>query len=159
MQGNQIMEPLTSRIVDITIMLSAFLFNAILVDADLQSLGIAVAGSFSGSIILAYFRRDLSRTEMFFKVVASAIGGLILGSVLQKYLHLESSEYRLGLFFVCSMLALAVLRALLQFTERNAVELLRETLQRMLNLKTTAEKPKQRIYYRRRKPADLDKKE
>lgn len=136
--------PLT-KLFDAAVLCIAFAFNALVLDADWQALAIAVGGSFSGSIMLAYFRRDARKGEQFFKVVASAIGGLVLGTVLQKYLHVEASEYRLGLFFVASMLALVVLRSLLSLTENNVSDMLRGILQRVFNLRVETEKVKREV--------------
>lgn len=136
-----------AKLLDAAVLASAFVFNALVLDADWQSIAIAVGGSVSGSVILAYFRRDPRKVEQLFKVVASAIGGLVLGTVSQEYLRIESQAYRLGLFFIDSMLALVVLRALLSVTEQNAVEIIRGSLQKFLNLRKPAER---RYKYRRR---------
>lgn len=121
-----IAETITSwKVLDFTILAAIFVFNALLLDADLQSILLAILGSISGALILAYYRREHSKQELAFKIFASAIGGLVLGTVLQTYLHIEHPSYVLGLFFTSSMLSLVVLRTLLNFTEQNAVEALK----------------------------------
>lgn len=147
MNGNTMLDANFSltRIIDAAIMTATLLFNAAVLDADWQSLSVAVGGSISGSIILAYFRRVHQRGEQFFKVIASAIGGLVLGTVLQKYFTIESDEYRLGLFFACSMLALIILRSLLSLTENNVADLIRNLLQRIFNLQLKEEKTRKRV--------------
>lgn len=136
--------PIT-RIVDGIVLASAFLFNAIVLDADVFSICIAIGGSLSGAIVLAYFRRDVRKFEQVFKVLASAIGGLVLGTVLQQYLHIDSYNYRLGLFFFCSMLALVILRSLLTMTEKNAGELLKAIILRVFSLQIKEEKTRRRV--------------
>lgn len=146
MNGNHMIDAnLPTRIFDAAMLVATFLFNAVVLDADWQQLAVAVGGSLSGSIILAYFRRDHRRGEQFFKVIASAIGGLVLGTVLQKYFTIEAHEYRLGLFFACSMLALVLLRSLLSLTENNVADLLRGVLQRVFNLQLKEEKTRKRV--------------
>lgn len=147
------------RIMDAAILTVCFAFNAFMLDADTQSILIAVGGSISGSVILAYFRRDSRILEQFFKVACSSIGGLVLGTVLQEYLHIESSAYRLGLFFTASMLALIVLRSLLSLTENNVAELLRGVLQRFFNLRVESEKTNRRVRANSEKIAALENKE
>ena len=147
------------KIHDAAILTIAFVFNALVLDAEWQSLAIAIGGSISGAVILAYFRRDTRRIEQMFKVLASAIGGLVLGTVLQKYLNIESEEYRLGLFFSCSMLSLIVLRSLLSLTENNVAELIRGVLQRVFNLRVETEKVKSRVRRNEEKIAELQQKE
>lgn len=144
------------KIHDAVILILAFIFNALIIDAAWQDLAIAVGGSVSGSVILAYFRRDNRKFELFLKVMASAIGGLVLGTVLQKYLNIESSEYKLGLFFTTSMLALVILRSLLSLADDNASELLRGLLKRVFNLRVDNEKVKRRVRRNEEKIAELE---
>ena len=133
------------KIIDAAILTVAFIFNAFILDAEWQSLAIAIGGSLSGSVILAYFRRDSRKVEQVFKVLCSAIGGLVLGTVLQEYLQIESQGYRLGLFFMASMLALVVLKSLLSLTEKNSGEIVRGILQRVFNLQLKEEKTRRRV--------------
>lgn len=146
------------KTLDAAILTLAFVYNALVLDADWQSLAVAIGGSVSGAIILAYFRREARKGEQMIKVIASAIGGLVLGAVLQKYLNIESVEYRLGLFFACSMLALVVLRSLLSLTENNVAELIRGVLQRVFNLRVETEKVKKRVRHNEEKIAELEHK-
>ena len=69
----------------------------------------------------------------------------MLGTVLQEYLQIASHAYRLGLFFVCSMLALVVLRSLLSFSEKNAADMVRDIVQRVLGLQSTDEVKRRRV--------------
>ena len=133
------------KALDACVLFAAFLFNALFLDAEWYQLAIAVGGSASGAVMLAYFRRDTRKSEQFFKVIASSIGGLVLGSVLQEYLHIELPAYRLGLFFVCSMLSLVVLRSLLNLTENNVSDILRQILQRIFNLRVETKQVKRQV--------------
>lgn len=133
------------KILDAAILTVAFMFNALILDAEWESLAIAIGGSLSGSIILAYFRRDSRKVEQFFKVICSALGGLVLGTVLQEYLQIETPGYRLGLFFIASMLSLVVLKSLLSLTEKNSGEIVRGILQRVFNLQLKEEKTRRRV--------------
>lgn len=133
------------KLFDAAILTIAFVFNAVVLDAEWQSLAIAIGGSLSGSVVLAYFRRDSRKMEQFFKVLCSSIGGLVLGTVLLEYFHVENPAYRLGLFFFTSMLALVVLKSLLTMTEQNASDVVRGVLQRVFNLRLEAERTKKRV--------------
>ena len=147
------------KVLDAAILTVAFLFNLLAIDPEWQSLAIAVGGSFSGSVVLAYFRRDIQKAEQMFKVIASAIGGLVLGTVLQKYLHIESEEYRLCLFFASGLLSLVVLRALLSLTETNVADLLRSILQRLFNLRVETDAVKRKVARNAEKIEQLENKE
>lgn len=134
-----------TRLFDAVVLCMTFIYTSMLVDADLDSLMIAVGGSVAGAVMLAYFRRDSTKFEQFFKVIASAIGGLVLGTVLQKYFNIEAREYRLGLFFGSSMLAVVVLGSLLSLTENNVSDMLKGVLQRVFNLQLKEERTRKRV--------------
>lgn len=142
--GNMDTTPL-SRLFEAVLLFATFVYTSVLIDAEWRSLFIAVGGSVAGAVMLGYFRRDNRKLEQLFKVIASAIGGLVLGTVLQKYLNIEAEEYRLGLFFVSSMLALVVLRSLLSLTENNVADMLRNIVQRLTGLQTKEEKTRRRV--------------
>ena len=143
------------KILDAAILTVAFVFNALVLDADLQSILIAVGGSISGSIILANFRRGIRVVDQMFNVICSAIGGLVLGTVLQEYLHIESPSYRLGLFFAASMLALSILSGIVNVTDRNMPAILKGIIQRLLGLQLETEKVKFRVRRNEEKIAEL----
>lgn len=147
------------KILDAAILTVAFVFNAFVLDADYQSLMIAIGGSLSGSIILANFRRNLRVVDQIFNVLCSSIGGLVLGTVLQKYLHIEHQEYRLGLFFACSMLALSILSGLVNIADRNMIAILKGIIQRLLGLQLETEKVKKEVRRNREKIERLEHKE
>lgn len=132
------------KTIDLIIVLSAFLFNTLLISPSADSFLIAVGGSLTGSIILVYYRREASKWELILKIFTSAIGGFVLGSVLQEYFHIENESYRLALFVVSSMLALTVLRALLNLTEKNSSEIIKAALQRVLGLRIPGERATRR---------------
>lgn len=144
MQSNMMDTFSLTRLVDAVILTAAFAFNAVVLDASLQSILIAVGGSISGAIILAYLRQDTRVAEQFFKVACSAISGLVFGTVIIEYWQFEAPAYRLGVFFTASLLSLVVLRALLTLTENNIADVLKSALQRLFNLKTADEKKRRK---------------
>jgi len=147
---------LVTKLFEYGILTATFLFNALVLDADVLNLVIAILGSISGAIILAYFRRDARRGEQALKVLCSAIGGFVLGTVLQKYLHIEAPEYKLGLFFTSSMLALIVLRSVLSLTENNVADMLRNVFQRLLGRQLKEERTRRRVEKLEKKLEDVD---
>ena len=124
-----------AKVFDAVLLITVFAFNAVVLEADVASIVVAFLGAISGAIMLAYFRRDTRKLEQLFKVLTSAIGGIVLGTVLGEYLNVQSHAYRLGVFFLSSMLSLVILRSLLHLTEKNATDVLRGALTRALNLK------------------------
>lgn len=132
------------KAIDAVILIAAFVFNALVLDVNWQFVAVAVAGAFSGSIVLAYFRRDPRKSEQVFKVLCSAISGIVLGSVAHEYMSVQSFHYDLGIFFTTGLLSLVILRALLGLTEQNSMDVLRTLLQRMFGLQTPAERRSRR---------------
>jgi len=122
------------KIFDALILTVCFAFNTLVLGVDWQAVAVALGGSFSGAVILAYFRRDSRKLEQGFKVLCSSIGGLVLGTVLQEYFQILNPKYQLGLFFVCSLLSLVLLRALISVTEKNAADICKGVMFRILNL-------------------------
>lgn len=123
------------KIFDLIVIGTVFLMQTLLFAPEWQNFLIAVVGSLTGSIILAYFRREIDKWELLLKVFCSAIGGFVLGTVLCTYFNITNPNYRLGLFVATAMLALTILRALLNLTERNGQEVVRDVLQRLLGVR------------------------
>ena len=144
MQNEMIDSFSLTRFIDAVILTAAFAFNAAVLDASLQAIVIAVGGSVSGAIILAYLRQDGRWLEQFFKVATSAIAGLVLGTVVIEYFVITAPAFRLGVFFTSSLLSLVVLRSLLTLTENNIADVLKSLVQRIFNLKTPEEKKRRK---------------
>ena len=144
MQNEMIDSFSLTRFIDAVILTAAFAFNAAVLDASLQAIVIAVGGSVSGAIILAYLRQDGRWLEQFFKVATSAIAGLVLGTVGIEYFVITAPAFRLGVFFTSSLLSLVVLRSLLTLTENNIADVLKSLVQRIFNLKTPEEKKRRK---------------
>lgn len=126
---------------DALIMSVVLAFNAVALEVDLRYIVLAFAGSLSGSLVLAYFRRVRGR-ELLFKVVCSSTGGIVLGAAVQEYFAITNVKYVLFLFFVSSLLSLVVLGAFLSLTENNVTDLFRNFLQRVFNLQLKEEREK-----------------
>jgi hypothetical protein len=101
----------------------------------------AGGGAFTGACCLAYFRRDPRKTEQAIKIFISSLAGSIAGAVAIEFFHVENEKYCLGIYFVSGLLILALMRALLNMTERNAAQVCRDVLQRFLNTKLEDERP------------------
>lgn len=144
------------KLFEITSLTLLFVFNSLILDPEWLSIAIAVGGSLSGAMILAYFRRDNTLWELFLKVFSSAIGGLVLGTVIQEYLHVEPPAYRLGLFFFSSLLALGTIGAMLSIADRNLAQVLRAVIQRLSGLKMNTEVIKQEVRVNKSKIAKLE---
>lgn len=82
---------------------------------------LTVAGaSLAGAIVLAYYRRELSYKELFFKIGCASILGVVCGSIITAYFSVVTTPYILGSYFFSSLLAIFLIRALLSVTEQNA---------------------------------------
>jgi hypothetical protein len=122
------------KILDTTVVALTIAWNALIVlPPDIEPFAIALGGSFSGAMTLIYFRREISRFEMFLKSLVSTLAGFVLGSVTQEYLHLETRAYRLGLFYLVGMVSVAICRAVLATTENNAGEVCRAAMLRLIS--------------------------
>jgi MFS family permease len=128
------------KLLDAIILTFVFAFNTLLIGVDWQFVAIAVVGSLSGSIVLAYFRRDTRRMEQGLKTLCSSISAVVIGSAIHEYMGVVSLKYDLLLFFCCGLLSLVLLRSLLVVTEKDGLEVLRSVLQRALNLQTSGER-------------------
>lgn len=136
-----------------------FVFNALILDPEWLSIALAVGGSLSGAMMLAYFRRDNTFWELFLKVCSSAIGGLVLGTVLQEYLNIEPPAYKLGLFFFSSLLALGTIGAMLSIADKNLAAVLKAVLQRLSGIKLENEVIRQDVRSNRRKIENIEQKQ
>jgi hypothetical protein len=116
---------------------------------DWHYVALAVGGSVSGSVLLSYFRREKSRYEQLYKMVTSAIGGLIVGSAFIRYREMVEPSYIALAYFICSMLVLIILRTFLSLTEKNAATFTTTLIQRVFNIKLDGEKPKTPRHQRR----------
>lgn len=137
-------ETLTMKAFDFTILGAAFVFNTLLLGLDWEYVAIAAGGSFSGAIILAYFRRDDRKGEQIFKTLCAAIAGIVTGAAVEEWFDLTNPKATIGLFFMSGLLSLAMLRALLNLTEKNAAEISRSMLQRIFNLKVEEDRRRKR---------------
>jgi hypothetical protein len=129
---------------DTLLVVAAFVFNTAILSPDVEAFVVASAGSFAGAISLVYYRREASRFEIFLKLVIATLGGFVLGSVAREYFLITNTSYLLGLFFLCGMTAVAICRAVLNTTERNAAAICRDALQRIFNLQTHEERKRPR---------------
>lgn len=132
--------PETSRgALDFILTIGALVFTSVFSGIEVQVLAVAVGGSICGAAALGYFRSERNKWDTAFKVLTSMLGGFVLGAVVEEYYQIESWRYRLGLYFVASMISVVVFRTLLNFTEENIPALLQKLLQRLLGLRTEAE--------------------
>ena len=138
------------KVFDALILSLTFSFSTLAIGAEAQAVIVAVGGSFSGAVILAYFRRDSRKIEQAFKVACSSVTGLVCGAAIQEYFKFENLKYVLFAYFISGMLSLVILRALLNLSERNAGQICKDLLQRMLNLQIKEEEAK-RVRQRRRR--------
>jgi hypothetical protein len=82
-------------------------------------------GAISGSFVLSYFSRV--RVDFWGKVaksLTSAIASLFIGGVIVEYFQIEKLTYISFVFFTGSLLALVLLKALIDFAEKNATNLI-----------------------------------
>lgn len=113
----------------------SFVLTSIGLQIDWQYVALAGGGSLAGSVILSYFRREKTKNEQLYKIVVSAIGGLIVGSAIVTYRELVQPSYIALTFFICSMLVLIILRVFIKLTETNAATFTTTLIQRIFNVK------------------------
>jgi hypothetical protein len=130
----------TMKLLDLSLLIAAFVFNTVTLGLDLQYTATAVGGSLCGALVLAYLRRDPRRGEQAFKTLAGAVSGMVSGVAVETYFAVESPKVQLVIFFMSSLLSLAVLQGLLSLTEKNAGEIGRNLIQRLLGLQLPEER-------------------
>lgn len=117
---------------DTLLLILFFASGALGLDVPSKVVLIALLGSLSGSIVLAYFRRE-KLSEMVFKVMCSSIAGLFLGVGSQEYFQIEKITL-IGLnYFLSSLLSLFILKALVSFTESSALKIIKTIFQKVVS--------------------------
>lgn len=139
-----VVESTITRIVEFSFLAAVFLLNALVLDARYENILLAVSGSLAGALMLTYYRREKIKAEMAFKVLASAMGGIVFGSVAQAYFEITHPSYLLGLFFISSILSIALIKAVLNFTDQNASEFIKTVVHRMFGFEVKSVKEKKR---------------
>lgn len=124
----------------------SFSFTTVGLEIDWHYVMLAVGGSFAGSLVLTYFRREKTLFEKLYKVFVAAVAGLIIGSVIVKYRGMTEQEYIAAVFATCSCLALFFIRTVVGLAESNAGKITTTIIQRVFNIDlgesaVSAEKP------------------
>ena len=117
--------------------------NSYILGLDIESIALTFGGSFSGAFLLAYFRRDKSRSEMLFKIASATLSGIVCGSALIEYMQVTSKSYLIFYYFISALISLVIIGALLSFSEKNAKEIIITIGERIFNF---APKNKNQIY-------------
>lgn len=109
----------------VSFMFALLFFDAVLLDLDQAQIAVALIGTLSGSFVLTYYRKELTWTDRILKMLASALGGMFVGTALNVYLGYigtakDNLAYAGVVWFLSSFLVLVILRALLSVTEKNA---------------------------------------
>lgn len=115
------------------LMLSALYVGGVLTLNDDVTYILTITGaSVAGSVVLAYFRRDLNHREVFFKAACSSLCGLVAGAVITKRYEIKDVEYIVAIYFFGSLLSLFFIKGLLSFAESNASNVIITILQRFI---------------------------
>lgn len=112
----------------------SFSFTTVGLEIDWHYVMLAVGGSFAGSLVLTYFRREKTLFEKLYKVFVAAVAGLIIGSVIVKYRGMTEQEYIAAVFATCSCLALFFIRTVVGLAESNAGKITTTIIQRVFNI-------------------------
>lgn len=117
---------MVGKYLHISFMFALLFFDAVLLDLDKAQIAVALIGTLSGAFVLTYYRKELTWTDRILKMLASALGGMFVGTALNTYLgYIGTKEddnlaYAGVIWFISSFLVLIILRALLSVTEKNA---------------------------------------
>jgi uncharacterized membrane protein YfcA len=109
----------------VSFMFALLFFDAILLDLDKAQIAVSLIGTISGAFVLTYYRKELTWTDRLLKMLASALGGMFVGTALNSYLGFigtqnDNLSYAGVVWFIASFLVLVILRAILALTEKNA---------------------------------------
>lgn len=127
--------------------------NSFILGLDIEALALTFGGSFCGAFLLAYFRRDKSRSETLFKIASATLSGIICGSALIEYLQVTSKSYLIFYHFISALVSLIIVGALLSFSEKNAKEIIITIGERVFNF---APKKSNRIYDRKQEIESIE---
>lgn len=125
--------------------ISLFLAETIILNISGEYAALAVGGSLAGGVALAYFKPSKYWLDRLIKVLLSAVSALFLAPAFIKFYNIESREYTALVFFAMSLISLFVLRALINLTEKNASDVLKNVFIRVTNIEVKDKPPKKRI--------------
>lgn len=108
--------------------------DAVFLGLDQEQIVVALVGSLCGSLTLNYFRKSTRGLERILKIIMSAIGGIFIGTAINKYFNVESIQYIGATYFLTSFVILIFLRAILGLTEKNASGIVTTIFQRVFKI-------------------------
>lgn len=109
-----------------TILLATFvLLSGTALEVDWYYISLAGLGSVSGSLMLAYFRRNHLKKEIIMQSGASTLGAIFIGSAVISYYQIERVSYIAFCYFLISFVNLTLIKSALDFTEKNAAQIVR----------------------------------
>ena len=111
-------------------------------EVDVRYIFLAIGGSLAGSFILSYFRREKSWFDASYKLIVSAVAGLISGGILVKYYGYTEAEYIAGIYALCACLVLFFMRSVVGVAESNAGTIVTTVFQRVFNISADPKLPK-----------------
>ena len=130
--------------------------NSFILGLDVEAVALNFGGSFCGAFLLAYFRRDKSKSETAFKIASATLSGVICGSALIEYLQVSSKSYIIFYHFITALISLVIVGALLSFSEKNAKEIIITVGERIFNF---APKKHNRIYDKKQEIESIEEKQ
>jgi len=113
---------------------SSFVLTSIGLAVDWQYIALAVGTSVCGSLVLAYIRPEKTFWRQVVKGLMATIVGLVFGSAIIENRGIETPEYVGLTYFLTSLLALIIIRALVALTEAKAGSVVVTIVQRILNV-------------------------
>lgn len=141
---------------DILLLTALYIGGAFALNTEVVYIATIALASISGSVVLAYFKRDRDRKEIFFKSAAAAMCGLVIGAIITRRYEITATEYVIGVYFFASLLSIFVIKGMLAFTEQNAADIVRNILQSLFRLRIEGEKTKNRVTETEKKIEQLE---
>src|SRR3954468_11231193 len=103
---------LPMKILNFTLPTATFWLTAVGLAIDWQYVALVVGSTFAGSLLLGFYRPEKTFAARVYKIAMSVVAGLVFGSVMVEYWHLENHAFISGTYCSVSMLALIFLRTI-----------------------------------------------
>lgn len=126
--------PIAMKILNFLLPAFSFMLTTYGLEIDWQYVALAVGSSVAGSLLLGFYRPERTLGRMVYKMLLSAVAGLIFGSAAVAWWKFETFAYVGVAYCVSALMALFFLKSLVGFGQANSDSLTRTVLQRIFNV-------------------------
>lgn len=141
-----------AQIFKVLFFISLLIIEVLFFNIDANYAFRAVIGALVGGLVLNYFdvskpnHQKITWLDATIKILLSSLSSLFLTPAVIKYFQVQDLDYVGVSYFLMSLVALVILKALYSLTEKNAKDVIINIFSRTLNIET---KPQQKERFRK----------